>query len=73
MSEHVTIMTLKSLLGVSGAKAGTLSFLVGGTAEAFESARPILGLMGQRIIHCGGTGSGLGKNQDSCSHVALTG
>lgn len=36
-----------------------MSFLVGGTEEAFERARPLLELMGSRIIHCGSSGDGL--------------
>ena len=46
-------------VGVAGAKAGTLSFLVGGSEEAFKLSSPILSLMGQRIIHCGPSGAGL--------------
>ncbi|KAH8829596.1 NAD binding domain of 6-phosphogluconate dehydrogenase-domain-containing protein [Flagelloscypha sp. PMI_526] len=45
--------------GVTGAKAGTLSFLVGGAKEDFDAAQPLLAHMGQRIIHCGASGSGL--------------
>ncbi|OCH95574.1 3-hydroxyisobutyrate dehydrogenase [Obba rivulosa] len=45
--------------GVAGAKAGTLSFLVGGTNTAFELATPILAHMGGRIIYCGSSGAGL--------------
>ncbi|KAJ3481563.1 hypothetical protein NLI96_g7589 [Meripilus lineatus] len=37
--------------GVAGAKAGTLSFLVGGTKDEFERASPILSYMG---CGCGG-------------------
>jgi 3-hydroxyisobutyrate dehydrogenase len=55
--------------GVTGAKAGTLSFLVGGTKEAFEIAKPILALMGQRIIYCGPSGAGLGAK--ICNNVNL--
>lgn len=44
---------------MTGAKAGTLSFLVGGTGTAFVQAEPVLALMGKRIIHCGEAGSGL--------------
>ena len=47
---------------VSGAQpaaiAGTLTFMVGGTAAAFEKARPILEGMGSNIIHAGPAGSG---------------
>jgi 3-hydroxyisobutyrate dehydrogenase len=44
--------------GTSGAKAGTLTFMCGGSDEAFAAARPILENMGKRIVHCGGDGAG---------------
>ena len=44
-----------------------MSFLVGGTPESFQLARPILSLMGQRIIHCGPSGAGLGAK--ICNNV----
>ena len=44
--------------GVGGATAGTLTFMCGGSAEAFERAKPILEAMGKRIVHCGGAGAG---------------
>lgn len=44
--------------GVGGAAAGTLTFMVGGTAAAFAAAKPILELMGQNIFHAGGSGNG---------------
>jgi len=44
---------------VTGAQAGTLSFLVGGSEGSFRIASPLLALMGKRIIHCGPAGSGL--------------
>lgn len=44
--------------GVAGAQAGTLTFMVGGTAEAFSQAEPILKTMGKKIVHAGGAGSG---------------
>lgn len=45
--------------GVTGAKAGTLTFLVGGTEAGFGRVSPILAHMGKRIIHCGPSGAGL--------------
>ncbi|WP_166796655.1 NAD(P)-binding domain-containing protein, partial [Pseudomonas aeruginosa] len=39
--------------GVGGARAGTLSFIVGGPAEGFARARPILENMGRNIFHAG--------------------
>jgi 3-hydroxyisobutyrate dehydrogenase len=44
--------------GVGGAKAATLTFMAGGTGEAFAKAEPILAQMGKRIVHCGEAGAG---------------
>jgi 3-hydroxyisobutyrate dehydrogenase len=44
--------------GVAGAKAGTLSFICGGTNEAFERAGPILKGMGSNVFRAGDAGAG---------------
>ena len=44
--------------GVGGATAGTLTFMCGGSDEAFARAKPLLEAMGKRIVHCGGAGAG---------------
>ena len=44
--------------GVGGAAAGTLTFMVGGTEDAYEAAKPVLDIMGQNIFHAGGSGNG---------------
>jgi len=44
--------------GVGGAAAGTLTFMVGATAEDFAAAQPILDAMGAKIVHCGEPGAG---------------
>ncbi len=44
--------------GVGGAKAGTLTFICGGSEEAFSKAKPILDAMGKNIFHAGDHGSG---------------
>jgi 3-hydroxyisobutyrate dehydrogenase len=44
--------------GVTGAEAATLTFMVGGTAEAFSKAEPILQNMGKTVVHAGESGSG---------------
>jgi 3-hydroxyisobutyrate dehydrogenase len=44
--------------GIAAAEGGTLTFMVGGSAEAFERARPILEKMGKAVIHAGGPGAG---------------
>ncbi len=44
--------------GVGGATAGTLTFMVGGSAQAFMRAESILQKMGKTIVHAGGAGNG---------------
>lgn len=44
--------------GVGGAEAGTLTFMAGGSEEAFKLAEPVLDPMAGRIVHCGEGGSG---------------
>ena len=44
--------------GVGGAVSGTLTFMVGGTDQAFATARPLFNVMGQKSVHCGPAGNG---------------
>jgi 3-hydroxyisobutyrate dehydrogenase len=44
--------------GTAGAKAGTLTFIMGGTEEAVAEAKPVLEAMGKNIFHAGGIGAG---------------
>ncbi|MBB3914490.1 3-hydroxyisobutyrate dehydrogenase [Rhizobium fabae] len=44
--------------GTGGASAGTLTFMAGGSQEAFAKAKPILEGMGKKIVHCGEAGAG---------------
>ena len=44
--------------GVGGASAGTLTFMVGGSAQAFTRAESILQKMGKTIVHAGGACNG---------------
>src|SRR5215469_7101758 len=44
--------------GVGGAQAATLTFMVGGSDDAFARAKPILDAMGKTIVHAGGSGNG---------------
>jgi 3-hydroxyisobutyrate dehydrogenase len=44
--------------GIAAAEGGTLTFMVGGSDEGFEKARPFLEKMGKAVIHAGGPGSG---------------
>lgn len=45
--------------GVVGAKAGTLTFMVGAQWSLMERLEPILLMMGKRVLHCGEQGTGL--------------
>ena len=44
--------------GVAGAKAATLTFIVGGRKESLDKAKPVLEKMGKSIFHAGDSGSG---------------
>ncbi len=55
--------------GVGGATAGTLTFMCGGSAEAFGRAKPVLEAMGKRIVHCGE--AGMGQAAKICNNMIL--
>lgn len=55
--------------GVGGAAAGTLAFMVGGTAAAFAKASPFLEPMGAKIVHCGASGNG--QAAKICNNMVL--
>ena len=44
--------------GMEAARAGNLSVMVGGRAEALEHARPVLDAVSGRIVHVGDSGAG---------------
>jgi 3-hydroxyisobutyrate dehydrogenase len=44
--------------GTGGAKAATLTFMVGGDDAAFASGKAVLENMGRKVVHCGGAGAG---------------
>jgi 2-hydroxy-3-oxopropionate reductase len=44
--------------GDVGAKGGTLSIMVGGSAEDFERAKPLFEIVGKTVVHVGGPGAG---------------
>ena len=55
--------------GVAGSKAGTLAFMVGGSEEAFNQAKPLLEVMGRSITHCGQSGNG--QAVKACNNMIL--
>jgi len=44
--------------GEAGAKNAALSIMVGGAAEDFAEAKPLLDVVGKTVVHVGGNGSG---------------
>ena len=55
--------------GVMGAENGNLTFLVGGSKDAFNLAKPLLEIMGKNIFHAGKLGCGNGAK--ICNNLAL--
>lgn len=54
--------------GTKGALEGTLTIMVGGSAQALEKARPVLECMGKRITHFGET-PGMGQNAKLANQI----
>ncbi|WP_353618892.1 3-hydroxyisobutyrate dehydrogenase [Tropicibacter sp. R16_0] len=44
--------------GIGGAAGGTLTFMAGGSADAFAKAESLFDIMGQKAVHCGDAGAG---------------
>ncbi|ETP70763.1 NAD(P)-dependent oxidoreductase [Planococcus glaciei] len=63
--------------GVKKAEDGSLSIMVGGEADDFEEAKPLLSLLGQNIFHVGESGAGHTikalNNMISATTLAATG
>jgi 3-hydroxyisobutyrate dehydrogenase len=55
--------------GVGGATNATLTFMAGGTKDAFEAARPILSAMGKNLVYCGEAGAG--QAAKICNNMVL--
>ena len=55
--------------GTAAADAGTLTFMVGGTADGFARARIILDRMGKAVIHAGEAGTG--QAAKACNNMLL--
>ena len=57
--------------GDAGAKAGTLTILVGGDQETFEKCRPLFEAMGKNIYYEGKAGNG--QLAKMCNQIAIAG
>jgi 3-hydroxyisobutyrate dehydrogenase len=55
--------------GIAAANGGTLTFMVGGSDDAFARAEPILSAMGKAVIHAGA--SGAGQAAKICNNMIL--
>lgn len=55
--------------GVMAARVGKLNFIVGGTEASFDRAKPILDIMGGKILYAGDQGSGIGVK--ICNNMCL--
>ncbi len=44
--------------GIAGARAGSLTIMVGGPSAAFARFKPLLSAMGKRVVHAGDVGAG---------------
>lgn len=54
----VTLLDAPVTGGDVGARAATLTIMVGGPREAFDQVQPLLALLGKRLVHVGPSGSG---------------
>jgi 2-hydroxy-3-oxopropionate reductase len=56
--------------GEAGAKAGSLSIMVGGPRQAFERVLPLFQVLGDNIVHVGE--SGAGQVAKACNQIAVS-
>ena len=55
--------------GVGGAEAGTLTFMVGGSADAVARGEKLMAAMGRNVVHAGGPGNGQAAKM--CNNMVL--
>tara|TARA_B100001057_G_scaffold242247_1_gene242588 strand:+ start:209 stop:1081 length:873 start_codon:yes stop_codon:yes gene_type:complete len=55
--------------GVGGAEGGTLTFMVGGTEDAYKTMLPLFEVMGKKSLLCGLAGSG--QATKACNNMLL--
>ena len=58
LAKGLTVVDAPVSGGIGAANAGTLTFMVGGSAEGFDRAEPFLSDMGKAVIHAGASGTG---------------
>jgi 3-hydroxyisobutyrate dehydrogenase len=57
-SRGITLIDAPVSGGIPGAEAGTISIMVGATAEDFETYQPILNAISSNVFHAGAPGAG---------------
>ena len=55
--------------GTGGAQNATLTFMCGGSKEAFAKAEALLGGMGRKLVHCGD--AGMGQATKICNNMMM--
>ncbi len=65
----ITLLDAPVSGGDTGAKAGTLSIMVGGPPEAFDACLPVLRAVGKAVTQVGG--SGMGQACKACNQIAV--
>ena len=55
--------------GVGGAENGTLTFMVGGTENAYKKMLPLFEILGKKSLRCGSSGSG--QATKACNNMLL--
>ena len=55
--------------GVGGAKAGTLTFMVGGKGDVLSDVKPVFEVMGKNVFHAGDAGAG--QAAKACNNMLL--
>lgn len=67
--QHIGFLDAPVSGGVAAAQAGTLAFMCGGEAAAFERAQPLLDAMGRASFHAGPAGAG--QVAKACNNMLL--
>jgi 3-hydroxyisobutyrate dehydrogenase len=55
--------------GTTGAQNATLTFMCGGSKDAFDKAQDVLGGMGRKLVHCGD--AGMGQAAKICNNMMM--
>ena len=55
--------------GVGGAEGATLTFMVGGEQDSFQSVKELFACMGKNIVHCGN--AGMGQAAKVCNNMMV--